>query len=632
MDNSEVEHNLIGFRNIFLLENREHDGPGELEIAQFLRESCYVRSVFPVEVHPQLMTLINIISNTLYLFYVKLLIQYFQVWSIILCKITATEDLLSLSNSSTYFRQFFIDKLQTLLFHKVVAALAPQYEKREASHCYREEAVPVPDLAPDYFEIHPNEDPDYYFTSEDEDIFLEPDSGFEEGRWHHRSGMESSRFRMRETVKIPHKMKGLMKCRLVCSAWNKAIENYYQGCNKLENISYFGQHLEVQNFDCFNKRNTPRRFLEHCEETHNQPLLKKNPFLGRLVQINGNLPSKRVERRFTTYLRLALVAFGEEIWYCKVIMPFDVAIKNGTCTQLYLWLQEWLSLMPNLRKLVIESYRNGESFPKLEDIQRLDMEIRANSMPTLEHLEILDVDGVLAQISNEIIRANNHISGLRLKKKGWCEEISESFGEFKYISEFGYKLPENSGRLRALEIVPFAEELLRNFEKEVRLASDLETLKVRYFKSSPLDWERVLNVIGKQWGESLKELTLKIGPHLWMNTIDVERRQFLEMSSGCELRLQKLEKITVYLYQPMQLDFLLSVKSTLKFICFVMRYSQGKDYDRYEQKQRIEFFGFEECMGKSNIWNVFEKLKVVQVRNDWKPLRMRLTSIRRPRK
>lgn len=384
---------------------------------------------------------------------------------------------------------------------------------------------------------------------------------------------------------ITNRMEGLLKCRLVCKSWDKAIEKVFE--EKRLDIKYV-----------FTKRRYSSGFLEffaktHCSSTEGEGvgLVIKNPFVGRRVLIAYHIYSLE-KFNFLTCLQLAEL-YGREIWYLEVEIEFfpdgmpmlpDIDYHD----RFYSQLRELVEFTPNLKSLSIRYtldrfYAEGrypnDARDKSYIIQYLEDQFE-HPFPTLANMEHLEMDSETQIINIHILHQNPHISRLTLLK---------GFGNAP-ISLLRQHLPN----LRELRIQLTSEQDFELFESHVTFLLPLKKLEIDfYWMNIPhsgtfpfVSWARVFDAIEY----NLKaDLCTHLLLHMPAAKNKTEEELIKRESSECRLDLPNLEHVEIQGFTPFCLDFLRPSRNSLASLKIL-----GRGDDEYLDIMRqhvVQVFG-----------------------------------------
>lgn len=429
----------------------------------------------------------------------------------------------------------------------------------------------------------------------------------------------------------PIRMTGILTMRLVCSAWNEAIQTFYQGPltsnYKMDHDLDPGIHGQWSRTDyCtnhvfnFTVPHLPNKFIQHFEQSHfigcdDAP--KKNPFLGRAVTFKQfQLELYPVANSFIFFQGMfrILTKYGSELWYCTI----DLLDKMPTSADFYFQLRKWLQLMPNLKvlnivyqmqRLMVQvdpdspvAIRLVVDQPISQDLVQLESEVTRNPLPKLMYLEMLQVKDLPTSVFNQLMLRNCHIS--RLEICSGEEEIHEIHGIFTL------PLPG----LSQLSFPIFKPSVLGKLE-ENGFSWKLEKVYVlcchEFFQ-----WSRLMQLLTRNWSSTLTNLVVQLP----FPKTAAQKMECLEESYTYRLGLPQLQRLKIIVGVPCSLDFILPTRETLKFVHVVAKYdsvskmtSTTAEYQAVREKQIVKFLGFEGKMMTSNIWALFRKLKLIKM-------------------
>ncbi len=179
----------------------------------------------------------------------------------------------------------------------------------------------------------------------------------------------------RPVNKLISPMTGVWKSRLICNAWNKAIQDLHQ------KDDYILQRFGIKNYETSSSPNndshlrqwaitrfqlsstltflSPESFLDNFNGSHFDNLnnkLRKNPFLGRSVSIVLNwypFTSLQISVAYHQAIKKVLEYFGSELWYC-ILTSICRPVHPSDLVNFYKGIVGMVKLMPNLKFLQLE--------------------------------------------------------------------------------------------------------------------------------------------------------------------------------------------------------------------------------------------------------------------------------------
>lgn len=217
----------------------------------------------------------------------------------------------------------------------------------------------------------------------------------------------------------------IVQCRLVCKAWNRAVQNFLQFHPmhflmhpdsfdiQSEPPALIGVEKESLNLHCeFNSKGDIYKFMDKFEATHPSD---QNPFLMREVVFNhaddGELGT---QQEFCNAITFPLEKYGRHLFHLVITMESTNLIPPAT---FYPLLQRWLYLTPNLKTLRLHNYHYQDSEDDLRDPQeeevRLAAQIELTPLPKLEQLLYLETANFPALICQHLLHRNGHIEKLQ---------------------------------------------------------------------------------------------------------------------------------------------------------------------------------------------------------------------------
>lgn len=419
-----------------------------------------------------------------------------------------------------------------------------------------------------------------------------------------------------------HPLTDLWKCRLVCKAWNKAIEGFLDDKDKI----YFAlkndldpeiQNIEVWVVDSFRNDSGAETFLAHFNPTHmdletNQ--LTKNPFLGRCVHLFYDRDDgENVHHSFMDMLKI----YGKEIWYFRLFYHFPPELADedaNRLVELYREIREMIYYMPRLRvfrifykEQILDDELPLDIRPSLqptpEETLALNREIAQNPLPKFENLEFLVTTDLPTPIFNQLLYQNRkEITHLAISRKDYHQDY-ELFG--------GEELPN----LKILSLEFTSAEAFELFES-CPLTFKLEKFHFYYDQSAQfLLWSRVFQAFERKVDKDVcSELLLQMP----LPRNDAERRLVLKETFECRLGFPNLKRILIFEEATICLDFLLPAEVSLDKIAIgyknkgrdgAQNYQHLEEYGEFRDKQLVQFLGYKKKLDKGNMFPKFFNLK-----------------------
>ncbi len=447
------------------------------------------------------------------------------------------------ANASPYFWEFLKKERTLFLFPKVIEIIAPQNEKQKFEMLL--EAADKTEDDDDYYDY------DRPFWIEDED------------EW-------------KATI---------LECRLVCSAWNMAVEQCYQNAtmagiqelakNSLNPMSAERKIGKAWTYDLFRFEDPQdiRHFLRKFQPSHFSGIAAppKNPLFGRWIILDVTN-----DQGYKNWITKLLELYGKEVWYCCTSWyVYSTTIGKEVCSEL----STWLGLMPNLKFL------NVQGPEKVKCLSRKDL--LGNPIPKLEKLEMLDFDETNGLILSEMLRVNNHVKVLRMANisSGVNLEVGRSLSNLKDFSP----MPSKMG-----------DKMLEQFGHHRKQLNKLYLVHAsKYFGKMERDW-----------GSTLTELDLR-------DPFGKEKATILRESRDLRLNLPGIRRLSVWIKGLFYLDFIKPMEGSLEHLEIIGRdfkkCGTKEDMARVKKEQSIELVGFEKRMKESNIWKLFGKLETVKM-------------------
>ncbi len=416
------------------------------------------------------------------------------------------------------------------------------------------------------------------------------------------TNIESIPWKLSKFKSGPSQITGILKCRLVCKAWNQAIEEIHRnedaghfymefGSNEAVNIR-FGRWLGQ---DRFMRESHVVAFLSHFEASHYDSVgqtPKKCPFFGRFVSVHYDVWYIEHNPTYLVGLMEMLRKFGGEVWYLRLKCQNGLSLENQV--SLYQKLKQLVELMPNLK-----AFRIIFGFPKFsrEELQALEEEVQRNPFPKLATLKKISAEGIPAVLCNHLVNRNRQISRLDIKSIDFS-------GNCAFLNNSLLNLSQLRWKLSSVEDYE-AFENCQGFMNLQRFHFDC----CCYLPFMP--WSRVFNAIESKLNpDSCTELALQMP----MPQTTAESMSVLVDSLFCRLRFSNIHRVKIQSYARFCVDFLLSSKNSLKYIrldCDLKR--DDPEQENLRDKQIIEFYGYEGNMQSSNIAKELPRLRNLKV-------------------
>ncbi len=406
----------------------------------------------------------------------------------------------------------------------------------------------------------------------------------------------------------------LLSCRLTCSTWQKAVNSFYQGAS-------YG-HFDIKNQICSgindwngemlwrkrineifvltrHERNRPVEiFMQNFNETHQ---FASSPLISRSVSFQRNTLEEFTPEQVEAFEQATdsiLTKYGTSIWYLSFFLrgDFDTHVVE------YQKLCERLLHTPNLKILQI-CYRFKHFFDSTEkDKKLLQNEVDKMDVTKFPGLEMLRLINVPTPILRSLLKQNDHVAQMELDLgscNSWCPIIYET----------------SLTNLKVLSLRIFTRKQFSLLERH-ETNWPLKKLTIMFDDSlnKYISWSRIIKMISRKWSNTLIELVL----HLPKPNTESDKQNVLDFSHSYRLNLSCLQSIKLEACTPFYLDFLLSCKNTLENVQVHIKYDQlTNDFIQRTKLERgdhqIEFFGFEDMMQDSNIWQVLPKVKIVKI-------------------
>ncbi len=294
-----------------------------------------------------------------------------------------------------------------------------------------------------------------------------------------------------------------------------------------------------------------------------------------------------------------LTKFGKMLKCVVLRLFFD---EKENLAEYYLLLKKFLNYMPSLQKLEIMWCQD-----KNTDIQdnALAETIKINACSELKELETLSVDDRLpCQILNEVVRQNNGFKRLKL--------------HLNYVQRLKFDFATPLPNLNSLQV---AIELDKDFQRLKRFAKNWRLTSFcgmfRHFTKKKF-WLEVYKMIEDNWGDTLEILCLHLPIVRELRPVQAASTNEMVFQITTDKRLKKmkaLKRIEIVTGCAINLDFLLPCKETLEEIQINQLGTEKTNlrnihYNYAMARQIVEYLGKEKEMQKSNIWELFPKLRV----------------------
>lgn len=215
----------------------------------------------------------------------------------------------------------------------------------------------------------------------------------------------------------------MLKCRLVCKSWDKAVQDYIQLHPK-----YFSMDDENDgsNYYCspsypailnkltyyFSSKEDMDDFLEAYGATHSSS--ERNPFLTRRVDIDDSENQGCVGEYFKS-LMLLLLKYGRHIYHLALHLE-----RKLTPITYYRMLEEILDQTPNVRTLKLCLDLDGDYEEGHQELARLAVRIQLAPLPKLEHLVFLKTSDLPSATCQHLLERNGNIEKLVIRNSSEC--------------------------------------------------------------------------------------------------------------------------------------------------------------------------------------------------------------------
>lgn len=385
-----------------------------------------------------------------------------------------------------------------------------------------------------------------------------------------------------------NQMPSLLALRRVCKFWCSGIDEMLEQetCTRLQynrDSVDIEPHFKYFRYDCVRKTSvfSPYHFILHFQTTHLETANDRNPIIGRYIAVNY--------REFSyPYYDKMFNLFGKHIWYLQI---YHLCSRYPTYEDMF---YKILKALPNLKVLVIKGcYASGRPGLSHNGSQLI--------FPNLEFVVAEEPCPHLYQI----IRDNPSIVGLDISSEE-CPGQNEKvyLPKVKHLKfDFSKKLVN-----------------LRNFGFEIPALCTLEIrMPVSQYNGSFSFLQKMFRLIKSNWGSA----SFLTHVRLELPACATVAKQIKILQDGVTIRLQleHVEYLFISMGSPFPLDFLLPMKQSLKQLCvkqssFKVDYFEDANYLKdglklAQERQKIQFLGWEHRLLDSNIWDQFPKLKEV---------------------
>ncbi|CAL8139092.1 unnamed protein product [Orchesella dallaii] len=221
----------------------------------------------------------------------------------------------------------------------------------------------------------------------------------------------------------------ILKMRLVSQGWKEAVDSYLQNNHAVYEFSFEGLTLE----DVGNDEPVPYLPYQFGVGGVTSECIAKlesflgkgfsphiNPFITREVCYYEHVDNELDQRRLNTAFKNMLEAFGSHIWTCELISR-----THTNRARFYKLVGSFLRLMPNLRSLQLRYYGsicNGRRRTNSER-EELDMLLKNEPLPRLEHLTILEMMHVPYPLSVGLLETNGHLQNLAIHNGDFDDDV-----------------------------------------------------------------------------------------------------------------------------------------------------------------------------------------------------------------
>lgn len=383
--------------------------------------------------------------------------------------------------------------------------------------------------------------------------------------------------------------RGIFTCRLSSRWWNKAVTNCFER-PFMTGITPLIKNLKQRttmitpipgNELKFSYQSSPSKIRQFIENFKN---CSQNPFFGRHVRFDVYIGNNDYSKAYLEHVNETMKLFGRHIWYLTLVFcvgPGNVAF----IVEAYLKLAEWLKLTPNIIFLCIQL--NAHEGRKL--IQRF---LTQNPLPTLKHLKLIETHELAGPILEELISANDQIPFIRINS---CQLLNRP------MSSWLTKLKGIGIRYTGSQPINHLDFVGPNCKLEMlHIHEEYERFNVN------LNFQ----LMNQYWSHTLTDVTLDL-------TYPKDSHKIVRDSYFWQLNLPQLVRLSVRIYGIYFMDFIITLQNLKILEVMMVSDDYVENYYTHREhiisQQKIEFWGFEMCLNKSNIWNILNNLEKIKL-------------------
>ncbi len=378
----------------------------------------------------------------------------------------------------------------------------------------------------------------------------------------------------------------VLNSRLVCSAWNSAVEKCYT--RPVMRGLFPSKHVELKKVLGFFDPNIwanpivisepiqAQRFVSQFIDGRKGVL--KIPFICRFVILNINEHRQEIFDRFINQITRILTTFGTGIIH--LILRFDLSYFDDG----YIQIREWLDCMPNLKSLRVTCLQQFIVEPR---------DFRFKPLPALAKLDHLEVFNVDVNLLNAMFTKYNEVPYVSIR-------------DSKSVIEWSPTLLNNLKGLYVDGCIQHCSDLLeltwnRSQIKDLLVYSRADAML------NKVDFCKLFQTVEKY--KSVNNLTLlfeyQVNALLGINDL--------------QLRLPKLRRLEIFSNEYIPIDFIQQL-SNLEYLDITLQLPDleeavdlQNDSHATSSNESIQFLGFESQMHKSNIWKLLGRLLILKV-------------------
>lgn len=383
----------------------------------------------------------------------------------------------------------------------------------------------------------------------------------------------------------------ILNCRLVCRSWNKAIDYLFHHEWKIDwdirTTALSDQSKLIPKCHvvgeiiakCFNFSSLrTQQIIKFISEFGSCNFKHSSIFLGRGVSITFEEGSTYdlFETEFYPLLTDFLETFGQHVFHFKI--AFNYCTKSR---EFYNKVIELLTALPNLQTIQITDVGTSATNP-IPTLRRL---------PTWKNLISVKFSNVCTSLSNAIICDAVTLKKLCIKRHAFkrctISDLNLS-GGFEYLEQL--ELWDcNWEELRTLNLSSYPLKRLQFDYKQV--------------SSMRISWLELFQFISEKFGQTLQELVL-ILPKL----SEEEGKRFKEESQVARLNLPKVKKVNLAARKDCSFDFLLGMSESLEWLHIC-----AEKWQKMLVNGIVNIVAYHDKINDSNVWELFPKLKTVEM-------------------